>query len=212
MHILTWTTCALIVSLAPCAAQAICDPLIGTVTKPDGTAIVGAKVEVFRAGGRGTNLLDLDYKNHFRRVGVTPTDRRGRFAVQLPVGLPCRVVVDHAPYAVWLREDCLPGEDLNIQLQHPATFHGTLTKTDGTPMTGKLRAWMRDSHDEAFRGNTDERGHFRRVGSDQFAVKQARTNFLIGRGRWVAYAGNSATMRRRMRSVSPAPSLAVRQP
>ena len=120
----------------------------------------------WRAGGRGTGMLDLDYKNDFRRVARMPTDSKGRFAAHLPVGLPCRIVVDQAPYAVWLREDCLPGEDLTINLEQPAVVTGTLTLADGKPATARLRAWHRDTHDEVFRGRTDEQVAFRdaRVG------------------------------------------------
>ena len=147
--------------LAVCVGQATHDPLIGTVTNPDGEPVAGAKVEVWRAGGRGTGLLDLDYKNDFQRIASMPTDRSGRFALMLPVGLPCRVVVDQAPYAIWLREDCLPGEDLTIRLEVPAVVTGTLTLADGKPATARLRAWHPKSHDEVFRGSTDAQGRYR---------------------------------------------------
>ena len=162
------TPLGLLASLSLAAAglaQAIHDPLIGTVTDPDGKPIAGAKVEVLRAGGSGTGLLDLDYKNDWRRVATTPTDASGRFALQLPVGLPCRLVVDHAPYAVFLRDDCVPGLDMPVRLAMPAVVTGRVTLAGWTPVTAKLRAWHRDLHDEVFRGRTDETGryHFARV-------------------------------------------------
>lgn len=145
----------------PAAAQPLRDPLLGTVTTPDGLPVEGAVVEAWRAGGRGTGLLDLAYKNDFHRVEVTRTGRDGRFALQLPVGLPCRIVVDHAPHAVWRRDDCIPGEDLTIALADPAVVTGTLTLADGTPAAASLRAWNPHTSDELFRGRTDDAGRFR---------------------------------------------------
>lgn len=145
----------------PAAAQPLRDPLLGTVTAPDGRPVEGAVVEAWRAAGRGTGLLDLAYKNDFRRVEVTRTGRDGRFALQLPVGLSCRIVVDHAPFAVWRRDDCIPGEDLTVALAEPAVVAGALTLADGSPATASLRAWNPHTSDELFRGRTDDAGRFR---------------------------------------------------
>ncbi len=162
-----WTLLILALAAAstPCTAQEIRDPLIGTVLAPDGKPVTGARVAAFRAGGRGTGFLDLDYKNDFRRMGVTKTGKDGRFAMHLPVGLPCRITVDHKPYALFLREDCLPGDDIKIQLLTPATVTGQITLADGTPAKAKLRGWHRYKLDEVFRGETDKNGrfHFDRV-------------------------------------------------
>lgn len=149
----------------PCSAQALRDPLIGCVLDPDRKPVPGIRVEAFRAGGRGTGLLDLDYKNDFRLIATTKTGKDGRFAMHLPVGLPCRITVDHKPHALFLREDCLPGDDIRIELLKPATVTGRLTLADGTPAKAKLRAWHRDSHDTVLIGETDEDGrfHFDRV-------------------------------------------------
>jgi len=52
-------------------AQAINDPKICTVTSPDGQPVASAIVEVWRAGGRGTGLLDLDYNSQGKeQIGV----------------------------------------------------------------------------------------------------------------------------------------------
>lgn len=143
------------------AAQELRDPLLGTVLAPDGTPLAGAKVEVLRAGGAGTRLLDLDYTRDFRPIAAVPTDKRGRFALQLPVGLSCRIVVDCAPHAVWLRNDCLPDDDLTVQLAEPAVFTGALTLADGEPAGANLRGWNRETRDEVLRGRTDAAGRFR---------------------------------------------------
>jgi len=159
----TWFA-VLLLSLSA-AAQTVFDPLIGVVTDPDGEPIAGATVRAFRAGGRGTCLLDLAYRDDFRPVGAARTDRLGRFALQLPAGLPCRIVVDHAPHALWLREDCLPGLDLDIRLQQPATVRGRVTHHDGSPAKATVRAWNLATHCEVLRGETDAEGnyHFDRV-------------------------------------------------
>lgn len=151
---------ALLTIHLPCFAQVMRDPLIGTVTAPKGAPCVGIMVEAWRAGGRGTGFLDLDYKNDFRRIAVAKTGRDGRFAMHLPVGLPCRIIVDHKPHAVFLREDCLPGEDISIQLVEPAIVTGIVKHADGTPAKAKLRGWHRDLRDEVFRGETDKDGRF----------------------------------------------------
>jgi len=151
---------ALLTIQLPCLAQVMRDPLIGTVTDPAGQPCIGVMVEAWRAGGRGTGFLDLDYKNDFRRIAVAKTGRDGRFAMHLPVGLPCRIIVDHKPHAVFLREDCLPGEDINIQLVEPAIVKGVVKLADGTPAKAKLRGWHRDLYDEVFRGETDKDGRF----------------------------------------------------
>ncbi|MFK7742357.1 MAG: hypothetical protein AB8H80_18735 [Planctomycetota bacterium] len=142
-------------------AQELRDPLIGQVIDPTGEPVAGVMVEVWRAGGRGTGLLDLAYKKSYGRIAATRTDSRGRFAAQLPVGLPCRIVVDHPPFARFLREDCLLGLDQSIQLQKAAIVSGTIVAADGQPAKAKLRAWHRETHDEMFAGETDRQGRFR---------------------------------------------------
>lgn len=152
---------ALLTLPLPTLAQVMRDPLLGTVVDPDGKPCAGVMVQAWRAGGRGTGFLDLDYKNDFRRAAVAKTGQDGRFAMHLPVGLPCRIVVDHKPHAVFLREDCLPGEDIAIQLVEPAIVTGVVTLADGTPAKAKLRGWHRDLYDERFRGETDDKGRYR---------------------------------------------------
>ncbi|MCB9880019.1 MAG: hypothetical protein H6835_20700, partial [Planctomycetes bacterium] len=122
---------AALLSLAALSAQELRDPLIGRVLDPDGAPVTGAVVEVWRAGGRGTALLDLDYRNDFRRIAVARADADGRFAAHVPVGLPCRVVVDHAPFARYLREDCLPSDDMTIRLQAPGVLQVAAVLPDG---------------------------------------------------------------------------------
>jgi protocatechuate 3,4-dioxygenase beta subunit len=136
------------------------DPLIGTVTDPDGKPVAGARVEARRAGGRGTGLLDLRYMEEWRQVGTAQTSESGRFALQLPAGLPCRVVVDQAPFAVFSRDECLPALDMPIRLLHPATVNGKVALADGRPVRATLRAWHRDTLDEVLQGHTDDQGAY----------------------------------------------------
>lgn len=142
------------------AAQVTTAPLVGVVVDPDGAPVARAEVVVRRSPGRGFRCLDLQLRNTWIEVARTRTDSRGRFGVQLPIGLALRVDVDHAPHARWCGEDVVPGDELRIELQRPCSVRGTLTfADDGRATTGSVRAWD-DRHVEVFAGRTDDRGAF----------------------------------------------------
>src|SRR5262245_22412136 len=91
-------------------AQAETEPLVGTVFDPEGKPIAGVRVEAWRSEGQGSGGLDLEYNKTMRAVAASPTDRQGRFAIHLPIGLPCQIRVDHAPHARWIRDHCVASE------------------------------------------------------------------------------------------------------
>jgi hypothetical protein len=131
------------------------------VFDPDGKPIAGVRVEAWRSEGQGSGGLDLEYNKTFARIAVSPTDRQGRFALQLPIGLPCQVRVDHAPHARWIRDHCVASEDLPIRLEAGATFLGKLKAHDGSAATGTIRAWHRETSTQLVFGRTDDAGSFR---------------------------------------------------
>ncbi len=141
-------------------AQVTTAPLVGVVVDPNGRPVAGAEVVVQRALGRGFRCLDLELYHSWAPLARTRSDNRGRFGVQLPVGLALRVEVDHAPLARWYDEDVVPGDDLRIVLQPPCSAGGALRiRDDGTPTTGRVRAWN-DRQVEVFAGRTDAQGKF----------------------------------------------------
>lgn len=147
---------------ATCPAQQLRDPLIGTVTDPDGEPVAGVEVRISRAGGDGMAMLDLPYSHTATNIASPRTDARGRFAAQLPVGLPCRIEIDREPFAVYRREGCLPGLDVPIRLQRPGIVEGTVTGPDGAPATATVRGFVRGGNGGTlFEGATDEQGRFR---------------------------------------------------
>lgn len=152
---------AMVLLAAPGHAQADTEPLVGTVLDPDGKPVAGVRVEAWRAPGQGMGGLDLEYAKSFARVAVSPTDRHGRFALHLPVGLPCQVRVDHPPHARWIRDHCVASDDLPIRLEAGTTFTGRLKAHDGSAATGTIRAWHRETHTQLVFGRTDDAGAFR---------------------------------------------------
>lgn len=147
-------------SAATAMAQVATAPLVGIVVDPAGQPVVGAPVVVQRGLGRGFRCLDLELYHRWLPLARTRTDARGRFGVQVPVGLALRVEVDHAPLARWYGEDMVPGDDLRIELQRPCTLRGALRLQDGgAPTEGSVRAWNAQRV-EVCAGRTDEHGTF----------------------------------------------------
>lgn len=154
------------------------EPLVGTVRDPDGKPVAGAVVEVWRRLGEGTVILDLEYANAEKRVARMQTGKNGGFALQLPVGVPCEVRIDHAPHGRWIREDVLPGEELHVQLAEPATFRGKVVGPDGVGAPSSLRAFQSDGIRLPL-GRTDEQGQFcfERLPAGAFRVEIAPDKF-----------------------------------
>jgi protocatechuate 3,4-dioxygenase beta subunit len=142
------------------AQKPLLEPLTGTVVDPDGKAVAGAMVEVWRADGRDMNGLDLAYWNTYRLLNRAPTNRAGAFGVQVPRGLRCQLRIDQPPFARWLCDAIDAGEPMRIALAPPATFAGKVTLPDGTGTPAKLRAWN-DERTYVLDARTDEHGVFR---------------------------------------------------
>ena len=143
-------------------AQAPMAPIIGTVHAPDGTPAAGAVVVVSRCDGRLFRCLDLQLRDEWVEVARMRTDKLGRFAVQVPLGLALRVAVDLPPFARWTDESVVPGEPRTVRLEAACTLAGRLVDAatgKGTP--GALRAWNSDTGVELFAGRTDGDGGFR---------------------------------------------------
>lgn len=154
--------CVFLVATWPVLAQAPVAPLVGTVLDPGGLPAANATVRVSRCDGRLFLCLDTALRHEWTEVAQTTTDRRGRFGLQVPLGLALRVEVDLPPYAFWIREAVVPGEDLPVQLERACVATGQLTHGGtgkGTP--GHLRAWLLETRVELFRGRTDGEGRFR---------------------------------------------------
>ena len=143
-------------------AQLGFDPILGTVVDPQGKPVVGVTVEAWRTEGRGMLLRDRPSERTLQRIAVAPTIPGGRFALQLPVGLPCQLRVDHPPHARYVLNDTIPGADVRIELVVGAVFEGQLVrKGSGEPVAGDLRGWHPEDNTEVFQGRTDELGRFR---------------------------------------------------
>lgn len=144
------------------AAQANPAPLLGTLLDPEGKPLAGVMIEAWRAEGKGMVCLDLVYSRKYRRVARAPTDKRGRFALQLPIGLPCQLRVDHPPFAKVVRDGTLPGEKVILRLEQGVTFSGVVSRVeDGTGEPSAVRAWNTKTGEEVLRGRTDAQGRFR---------------------------------------------------
>jgi len=167
---------ALVASLAlaqSCFAQVDNEPLVGTVLDPAGKPIAGARVEMWRSEGQGFVGLDLEYARTFTKRATVPTDKNGRFAMQVPVGHPYELRIDQAPHARWIGRQSVVGGEMQVRLQPGATYVARLTSHDGSPASGRVRAWFVDSHEEAWNGRTDAAGVFRieRVPPGQLRVE-----------------------------------------
>ena len=118
----------LVMSPLPLLAQAARGPLVGTVVDPDGKPLSGVLVDAWRAEGKGMGGLDLIYNHDFKHVAGRRTNKRGRFFLRLPFGLPTQLRIDHPPYARFVRDASLPGQGLQVKLQEPATFCGRIIR------------------------------------------------------------------------------------
>lgn len=146
----------------PSLAQAPVAALVGTVLDPTGQPAANASVRVSRCDGRLFACLDTALRHEWVEIDSGHTDRRGRFGLQAPIGLALRIEVDLPPYALWVSEAIVPGEELAVQLEPACVATGQLIDGGtgkGTP--GQLRAWHPDTHVELFRGRTDGDGRFR---------------------------------------------------
>lgn len=155
-------------------AQSLREPLLGSVCDPAGKPLAGATVEVWRRFGEGTLILDLDYSRTEHLLARMPTDKHGRFAVQLPIGVPCEVRIDQAQHARWIRNDVLHGPELRVQLAAPATFAGRIVLPDGNGAPASLRAFQSEGIELPL-GRTDAAGNFRfeRLPAGAFQVEVA---------------------------------------
>lgn len=157
---------------AGAGAQERREPVVGTVVGPDGAAVAGARVEAWRRLGEGTVILDLEYSHTERRIANTVTDRRGGFALQLPMGIPCELRVDDGVHARWLRPDVVPGEPLRIALAAPAMLTGRVALPGGVGTPASLRAFQGDGIRLAL-GRTAADGSFRceRLPAGEFTLE-----------------------------------------
>lgn len=143
-------------------AQAPVTALVGTVLDPKGQAAPDAVVTVSRCDGRLFRCLDLQLRNEWVEVARTRTDKAGRFGLQVPLGLALRVEVDLPPFARWISESIVTGEDQKVRLEAACAVAGRLVNTatgKGTP--GALRAWHPQTQVQLFAGRTDAEGRFR---------------------------------------------------
>jgi len=141
-------------------AQQPTTAFVGVVVDGDGQAVKDAEVVVTRAEGRGFHCLDLALRHSWRPLTRTRVDKKGRFGLQVPLGLVLRVEVDHPGHAVWRREELVPGGELRIELGPPCSFRGRLLlASSGEGTTGHLRLWD-EHHTELCRGRTDAKGNF----------------------------------------------------
>jgi len=143
-------------------AQAPTAPLVGTVLDPDGKPVPGASVRVARCDGRLFLCCDRALSNEWIDVARTKTDKTGRFGLQVPLGLALRVEVDVPPFALWVSESVVPGENQNVRLEAACSLAGQCVDAEtgkGTPCA--LRAWHTRTRVELFAGRTDAEGRFR---------------------------------------------------
>ena len=143
-------------------AQTPTAPLVGTVLDPDGKPLPGASVRVARCDGRLFRCLDLALRDEWIDVARTKTDKTGRLGLQVPLGLALRVEVDVPPFALWVSESVVPGENQNVRLEAACSLAGQCVDAatgKGTPCA--LRAWNPKRRVELFAGRTDAEGRFR---------------------------------------------------
>lgn len=155
------------------AAQAPMAPILGTVLTPEGAPAAGAVVTVARCDGRLFRCLDLQLRDEWHHVARARTDARGRFAMQVPLGLALRVDVDLPPFAHWRSLSVVPGEPLTVTLELPCTLQGRLVDATGKGTPGLLRAWDPKTQSEHFRARTGPDGAFRfeRLPSGRFTCE-----------------------------------------
>ncbi|HZN41213.1 MAG TPA: carboxypeptidase-like regulatory domain-containing protein [Planctomycetota bacterium] len=143
-------------------AQAPTAPLVGTVLGPDGKPVPGASVRVVRCEGRLFRCCDVALRDEWVDVARTKTDKAGRFGLQVPLGLALRVEVDVPPFALWVSESVVPGENQTVQLEAACLLAGQCVNTEtgkGTPCA--LRAWNPKTMVTLFASRTDDEGRFR---------------------------------------------------
>lgn len=168
--------------LAVClSAQHATAPLVGTVVDPDGKPVADAAITIARAEGRGFANLDLALRDSWVEAATARTDKLGRFAMQLPLGVVLRVDVDEAPFALWRNDDVVAGEELHIRLERGCTLRGRLVRAaDGAGTTGSIRVWRPRTFLDVARGETDADGNFAfdRLPSGPFQLELTPTDAM----------------------------------
>ncbi|MBM4060786.1 MAG: carboxypeptidase regulatory-like domain-containing protein [Planctomycetes bacterium] len=153
-------------------AQWTMEPVTGTVVDPRGVPIAGAEVELRTLAGIDLRGLDQGLAPPWRRSARARTDRDGHFGMQGPVGVPCLLVVDHAPFAVFLREGRLVGADLRLELESACTLFGQVrAAADGAGQPAEVLVLDEGSPVRSVR--TDAEGHYRceRLASEGYTVR-----------------------------------------
>lgn len=138
------------------------EPVVGTVTTPDGIPVSGATVEFLRRGGEGFSSLDLALSRSHRVVAKLKTTKDGRFGTHVPRGLFYELRVTSPGFATAVRRWVYTGEDWKIVMEPPATLTGVVTLAGtGAPLADvRLRAWSNELG-QLCDGRTDAEGRYR---------------------------------------------------
>ena len=157
-------TCSFMLAVLPAQeAGPASQHLFGRVLDSARRPVVGAGIELRRYPLFGFNGLDVANRRVPRRILETTTDEEGRFATELPIGLPfeLHVVTEHS--AREIRPAVYAGESVEIALRRGSFLEGHVTRDgDKSPVVGaRLRGWTTASSIEILHGETDDAGSFR---------------------------------------------------
>ena len=136
--------------------------LLVTVVDQEGAPQPGVFVKVvrFEGGDAPYSNLDLVDAREARVVQRLPTSDRGTVGLQLPVGVPYRVVVDHPPFAIEWQNNIYAGSECEVRLRPAGALEGTVALDDGTPIEGATVELSARTRGERRTAKTDATGHY----------------------------------------------------
>jgi hypothetical protein len=135
----------------------------GWVSDDSGGALEGVSVRAFATPGRGAFAADPAQALRAREVARTRTDADGRFALQLELGVPHEVRVEHPGAGRAVVADVHAGAQLDLQLEPAASLVGTVRRAGAALPGVRLRGfrWSEAGETVLFEGTSDAAGEFR---------------------------------------------------
>lgn len=144
---------------AQATARGAADPVTGSVVDGRGNAVAEAAITIDRLAGHDLRALDRDLAPQWARIAVTRSDANGRFLAAAPIGVPCRVHIQHPGHADTVTTVRFTDGPQRFVLQPRCLLFGRLRRSDGTPATATLRLFVDD--ELFFETRTDADGSYR---------------------------------------------------